>query len=61
MRYSPAGTTTSSGHSLKLSPGFKQRFSFPTCASTPAQDPSGAGFEGDKASSRAVAKPRLFC
>src|SRR5437764_142352 len=40
----PAGTTTISGHSgqsLKLSFGFRQRFSLPTCASTPSQREDG--------------------
>src|SRR5215471_2782497 len=50
---SPAGTTTISGHvsqSLKLSLGFRQRFSLPTCATTPSHHagarPGGAVIAG---------------
>ena len=57
----PAGTTTISGHSgqsLKLSPGFRQRFSLPTSASTPEQVVSAVAL--GEVSSMAVARLPLF-
>src|SRR5262245_35381054 len=55
----PGGTTTISGHSgqsLKLSPGFRQRFSFPTSVSTPAQGVCDAALGGGLASRIAAAR-----